>query len=335
MRNEGRWLIVLALITIGLVTVLAAWGWHRLQAAPEIPDGGGEPVEFRVSPGEGFASVSSRLADGGLVVSAARFETLARLLGADRDVQAGTYLFAPGTPPRDLLGDLVAGSVRLLRFTVPEGWRLDQIADEAEGALGIPRELFLAAASDPDRKEVLGSRAENLEGYLFPETYRLPDDVTAGELVDAMTGRFVAVWDSLKGDPPPELDRHDVVTLASIVEAETSRPDERPRIAAVYLNRLERGWKLQADPTVRYALGRFRGRLYYKHLRVDSPYNTYREAGLPPGPIAAPGRAALQAVLQPLSPCDDMYFVASGDGGHVFSRTKQDHDRAKQRARSP
>ena len=333
MRNEGRWLAALAAISIGLIVVVAIVGWVRLHEAPRAPEGPAEPVAFRVEPGEGFAHVARRLEEEGLVVSAQRFEILARIVGLDRDIRSGTFLFTVGTPPRTILDDLVTGKVRLLGFTVPEGWRLDQIAAEAESTLGTPAAEFLAAASDSARRAELGCASTTLEGYLFPETYRFPDGVGAAEVVAAMTDRFVAEWEALEGDPPQELDRHGVVTLASIVEAETSVPEERPRVAAVYLNRLERGMRLQADPTVRYALGRFHGRLYYKHLDVESPYNTYSVYGLPPGAIAAPGRAALQAVLAPLEPCDDLYFVASGDGGHIFSRTKAEHDRAKRVAR--
>jgi UPF0755 protein len=336
MKNEGRWLALLAVVSIGLVVAVAAVGWFRLNEAPSAPAGPVGPVEFRVESGEGFASVARRLEEQGLVVSADRFEILGRLVGADRDIRVGTYLLAVGTPPRDLIGDLVAGNVRITTFTVPEGWRLDQIAAAAESALGIAPEEFLVAAADSELRLTLGCRSETLEGYLFPETYHFTDASTAADVVNAMAGRFDAEWRSLegaKGGLPEGLDRHGVVTLASIVEAETSVSEERPHVAAVYLNRLGLGWRLQADPTVRYAMGRFNGRLYYKHLEIDSPYNTYRYEGLPPGPIAAPGLAAMEAVFDPLEPCDDLFFVASGDGGHIFSRTREEHDRAKRLAR--
>jgi len=335
MRNEGRWLAFLAALTVGLVVAVAAVGWVQIHEAPPVPEGPVTEVEFRVDAGEDFGSVARRLDEAGLVVSAVRFEILARVAGADREIRSGTYAFSPGTPPRRILDDLVAGNERLVAFTVPEGWRLEQIAAEAESALGIPAADFVAAASDSGLRAELGCESATLEGYLFPETYRFPAGAGAQEVVRAMTDRFAREWGALDAAAPPlGLDRHGVVTLASIVEAETSVPGERPRVAAVYLNRLDRGMRLQADPTVRYALGRFRGRLYYKHLDVDSPYNTYQHAGLPPGAIAAPGREALRAVLEPLEPCDDLYFVASGDGGHVFSRTKAEHDRAKELARS-
>jgi len=305
-----------------------------LHEAPPAPSGEAEPVEFRVEAGEGFGRVARRLETAGLAVSERRLRILARLTHSDREIRAGTYLFTPGTAPDRILDDLVEGNVLLRKVTVREGWRLDQIAEEVEQALGIPAQELLEAAADPRRREALGCTAPNLEGYLFPDTYLLPDDATAGDVVDAMTRRLEEVWATLRGAPDELLDRHAVLTLASIVEAETALPEEKPRIAAVYLNRLRKNWKLQADPTVRYGLERFRGRLYYKHLAIDTPYNSYLHAGLPPGPIGAPGRESLQAVLEPLTPCEDFYFVASGEGGHIFSRTREEHVRAKEMARS-
>jgi UPF0755 protein len=324
-------LVVAAAVAGVLVGVAILLGWSALNEAPPAAPAE-EPIAFRVEPGEGFARVARRLEETGLVVSSTRLLILARLTGSDRSIRTGTYEFRRGTPPRDLIDDLVAGRVRLLRFTVPEGWRLMQIAAAAESTLGITAGEFLAAARDSARRAALGCPAESLEGYLFPETYLFADPTTAAEVVDRMTERFEEVWASLHGESPLDLDRHAVVTLASIVEAETPKPDERARVAAVYLNRLARGWRLEADPTVRYGLGHFTGRLYYHHLDVDTPYNTYQRSGLPPGPIGAPGRAALVAVREPLSPCDDFFFVASGDGGHVFSRTKAEHDRARRAA---
>ncbi|MCA9752286.1 MAG: endolytic transglycosylase MltG [Gemmatimonadetes bacterium] len=328
MKGIGVWIAVIA------GAALVAWlGAQALLATPPATPGD-SPVTIRVAKGEGLAPVARRLEEEGLVVSARRFRLLARLTGRDRAIRAGTYEFLPGLDPRDLLARLEEGKVRLLRLTVPEGRRLLDIAKDVESALGVPAEEVIAAASDPARVTGVGARGENLEGYLFPETYFFEDGVSAGDVVDGMVARFEAEWGELADLPQPEgLDRHDVVTLASIVEAETPLADEKPRVAAVYLNRLHRGMRLQADPTVRYGIGRFDGRLYYKHLDIESAYNTYQNQGLPPGPIGSPGRAALRAVLEPLTPCDDLYFVASGNGGHVFSRTKAEHDRAVAEAR--
>ena len=316
---------------LGVGAGLAFLGWRALHEAP--PAGAGGSVDVRIESGEGLRTIAARLEESELVVSASRFRWLARLRGEDRGIHAGTYRFERGASPGTILDDLVTGRVRLERLTIPEGWRLDQIAAEAEKALGVPADSVRVVAASEEWRERLECPAATLEGYLYPETYFFPDGVTAEEVVRAMTDRFLEVWEEVDRDHASDLDRHQAVTLASIIEAETSVDSERTRIAAVYSNRLKEGWRLEADPTVRYALGKFTGRLYYKHLDVESPYNTYRNQGLPPGPIAAPGEASLRAALSPLEPCDDFYFVASRDGGHVFSKTKREHDRAKREFR--
>lgn len=330
--NRTR-LVLLLVAMAGLAAGFALRrGWDVLTEAP--PGGAAVPASsFHVEPGEGLASVAARLEEEGLIVSARRFRILARILRVDRGVKAGTYRLVHGADPRALLDDLVEGRVRALRLTIPEGVRLDRIADEVEETLSIPRDDFLAAAAEPGRLARYGG-VPSLEGYLYPDTYFFHDGVDADTVVEAMLARFEAVWASLEGSPPAGWTRNDVVTLASIVVAETSLAEEKPRVAAVYLNRLRDGWRLEADPTVRYGLERFGGRLYFKHLDIDTPYNTYMHRGLPPGPIAAPGRESLQAVLMPLEPCDDFFFVASGNGGHIFSRTKAEHDQARREVRS-
>jgi uncharacterized YceG family protein len=181
--------------------------------------------------------------------------------------------------PYRLLDDLVNGNALLHRVTIREGWRLDQIAAAVQDSLAIPAPAFLAAARDSARRARVGAPGQDLEGYLFPDTYLFPDGSQPAAVVDAMLDHFEEVWHDLKGKKASKLDRHDVVTLASIVEAETPLPEEKPRVAAVYLNRLEQGWKLQADPTVRYGLGYWVEHLYYKQLEVDTPYNTYLHPG--------------------------------------------------------
>lgn len=320
MKWFAGFVVVLLLAAVG-----AFLGWQALVAAPE---GDGEIVTFRVEPGQGLATVAHGLEREGLVTSARGFRLLARLQGQDRGVHAGTYELARGRDPRDLLADLTEGRVRLRRFTVPEGRRLEQIAVDVERQLGVPTNDFLAAVADSARLRRAAPGAKTLEGFLFPETYLFPDGVTAVEVVDAMLDRFDEVWDAESAPVPEGIDRYGLVTLASIIEAETPVEAEKTRVSAVYWNRLRIGMRLQADPTVRYGIGRFDGRLYYKHLDINTPYNTYMHAGLPPGPIGNPGASALRAARSPLDPCDDFYFVASGDGGHVFSRTKREHDRA-------
>lgn len=346
-----RWGIVFGFLGI-LAFVAVAVGRKFLEAAPPAgtkatgvgaelggeagPDSTTASVRFQVESGESLQRVAYRLEAEGLIVSALRFRMLSRLLGEDRGIQVGTYAFLRGTPPRRILEDLKEGRVVLVKLTIPEGWRIGEIAGEAERVLGISRVDFLKAASAPERLQRLQVPSDTLEGYLFPETYLFPEGVAADEVVDEMLTRFESNWKRVAtgvDSVPLNLDRHQVVVLASIVEAETGVPEERSRIAAVYLNRLRIGWKLQADPTVRYALGKYEGDVLYKDLEVASPYNTYWTMGLPPGPIGAPGLASLQATLSPLTGCDDLYFVASGSGGHVFTKSLGDHERAKQAAK--
>ncbi len=327
--------VLAAATALVLVFGVTAWlGWRAIIEAPPAAGHAATPVEFQVQEGEGLSAVAARLEEHGLVRSALRFKLLARLRGEDRSIRTGTYRLAYGTDPRRILEDLVEGRVRLRRLTLPEGLRLDRIVTEVESALDVPADSLRAALADPERVRALGlPDGSTLEGYLYPDTYFFPDGTPASRVVDALTARFAEVWESLEGNVPEGFDRHGVVTLASVVEAETPLSEEKPRVAAVYRNRLRDGWLLQADPTVRYGIGRFTGRLYYKHLDIDTPYNTYLHRGLPPGPIGSPGQASLQAVLTPMPDCEDFYFVASGTGGHVFSRTKAQHDAAVRKLR--
>jgi UPF0755 protein len=324
------WRVVL--LALVLAAALATGGtWLLLLDAPP-PDGAS--VELTITAGEPFADVAANLRREGLVVSATRARLLARLTGLDRKTRAGTFRILRGTRPLRLLDDLAYGPVVLRRVTVREGWRLAQIAAAVQDSLKIPAQAVLDAAREPTRRARVGTRAADVEGYLFPDTYFFPQGASAGAVVDEMLDHFEEVWRDLPGAAASEIPREDVVTLASIVEAETPLAAEKPRVAAVYLNRLARGWKLQADPTVRYGLAYWEDHLYFKQLEVDTPYNTYLHEGLPPGPIGSPGRDALEAVLAPQRPCDDLYFVASGQGGHVFSRTIEEHDRARRAARA-
>jgi UPF0755 protein len=267
------------------------------------------------------------------------FRAYVSLRGDSRRLRAGEYSLEGPLTLGQIVDLLVRGETARRGVTFPEGKTLTEmaaiLAAEAGSTPGLAAEAFLDAARNPGAIRDLDPRAEDLEGYLFPDTYdlpRLPDDAAA--LVSRMVLRFREVI-------APEQARiaergmtlREVVTLASIVELETAREEERPRIAAVFLNRLKKGMPLQTDPTVIYALrkaGPYDGNIRKKDLDLDSPYNTYRHRGLPPGPIGAPGRGALQAVLYP-APVRDLYFVSRNDGSHVFSETLAEHERAVDR----
>jgi UPF0755 protein len=206
-----------------------------------------------------------------------------------------------------------------------------------EERLGIDPEIFLAAVADSALRAEFDCPGPTLEGYLFPETYAFLPTTGAATIVRTMaaqTKRILAEELARGGPIALELTPHEVLTLASIVEAEARLGSERPRIAAVYLNRLRRRMLLQADPTVQYALGGHRARIFYSDLRIESPYNTYMHPGLPPGPIGNPGRSSVQAVLNPTPGSRELFFVARGDGGHVFTETGEQHMAAVARVRA-
>jgi UPF0755 protein len=268
------------------------------------------------------------LAARGLVRSRSLFRMYARTHGLPGALKSGVYTFRPREPWRSVVATLKRGRGDEIRFTVPEGLMLTEVAEVTRRQVGVPRESLLAAAGAPQRLNELGipDGAQTVEGYLFPTTYVVPVGVHAGDLVRVMTRQFAANWPSawnarLRG---LGMTRHQIVTLASIIQAEVRYAPDGGYVSAVYHNRLKRRMALQADPTVIYAYGRRLRRVYEKHLRVRSPYNTYLNVGLPPGPIGQPGLASLRAALYPAD-APYLYFVARPDGKHVFSVTYREH----------
>ncbi|BAS28445.1 aminodeoxychorismate lyase [Limnochorda pilosa] len=300
----------------------------------------GEPgVLVEIPEGATSREIGRILASGGVIRSALLFQWWSRLEGTDASLKAGHYRLDPSMPLPAVLDQLAAGRVAVARTYIPEGFNLREIAARLASAGIADEQRFLSLASDErlvygsssPLVEAFGSRPiPSLEGYLFPDTYDLPvrDEALA---IRTLVARFLQVAEEMhlaERARAVGMTVHQVVTLASIVEEEAVRDEERPLIAAVFLNRLARDMPLQADPTVKYVMPTPRSRLYYPDLRIDSPYNTYRYRGLPPGPIASPGRASLEAVLQP-AVVDYLYFVADRRGGHVFSRTFTQHVRAR------
>ncbi|MCD4690862.1 endolytic transglycosylase MltG, partial [bacterium] len=244
----------------------------------------------------------------------------------------GAYEFGPRYSELELLLALSHGEVATRRVTIPEGYRIEQIAVLLEGAVELDAVEFVRLAYDPEVVARLGFHAPSLEGYLFPDTYRV--ELAMGEMdaIEMMTWETHRLMDEHAARAESLcLSMHEVLKLASIIEAEALFDRERPRIAAVYHNRLDAGRRLEADPTVRYAKRVYHRKLYYSDLRFDSPYNTYRHSGLPPGPIGSPGAASIRAALHPLSGSDEFFFVANGDGTHSFSRTFSEHVQARER----
>jgi peptidoglycan lytic transglycosylase G len=257
-----------------------------------------------------------------------------------RPIQAGEYYFDQPVTTREVFWKMARGHVYVRTILVPEGWTSFEIAEEIQEQGICDRDQFLAATHETSLISDIAPQAHSLEGFLFPSTYEFTRHNSCEEVVKRMVGNFKAVWDSIKPADlqtlPGGLTPLQIVTLASLVERETPDREERPLVAGVFYNRLHKGVPLQCDPTVQYALA-LEGQLVKdvkpKDLKVDSPYNTYTHAGLPPGPIANPGEASLRAALAP-EVTDYLYFVANDKGGHFFAKTLAEHDRNVKRLRS-
>lgn len=318
----------------GLLVLLAAAALAavlRHEMSP-LPEAGAITVEVRR--GAPMGEVARILEERGAVRDATLFTWLARLQGKAARIRAGRHEIPPGLSAPAVLDLLVEGKTRLARIVVPEGLTAEEAARVVEKQAVFTAAEYLALTKDSTLADSLGVPGPTLEGYLFPETYFVDPDVSAREFVALQTRTFRDLFEPrmkslalAQGFTPREL-----VTLASIVEAEARVPSERSTIASVYRNRLTRGMLLEADPTVQYALGGHRERVLYSDLEVNSPYNTYRNPGLPPGPIDSPGRASLEASLAPDS-TPYLYFFWIGDslGTHNFSATYGEHLRKRAR----
>jgi UPF0755 protein len=311
----------------------AALAWQELLARLDAPHPGiGDTGVFvDVEPGDSIAVIANRLAAAGVVAEAWLFRFAARRSGRDRDLQAGEYFFDAPLSPLAAVAKIADGRVHLRPITFPEGLTLAEMAAIVEqkglGSAGG----FAAAASTTTLIADLDPEATDLEGYLFPETYSLPRHATVDDLVAAMVAQFRAVFDDQLRARAVErgLSVREVVTLASVIQRETGSGAEHGLVSAVFNNRLRIGMPLQSDPTIIFALeraGLYDGNLTRSNMQIDSPYNTYRYGGLPPGPIAAPGRDVLYAALHPAD-ATYLYFVSRNDGTHAFANTLREHNR--------
>ena len=296
----------------------------------------GPQITVTIPRGATFDVAMDSLSARGVVAHPFWFRLWARIKGLRSDLKSGTYAFHEPETWKVIAEALSTGRGALVHWTVPEGLMATEVADLAQSRLGIPRDSFLLAIRDPELKDQLDlpATAPTIEGYLYPTTYLVPAKIGARELARAMVREFLGQWDSswTQALDSEHLSRQAVVTVASIVEAEVRYDPDRPYVAAVYLNRLKRGMRLEADPTVIYAYGRRLKRVFERNLLVRSPYNTYLHAGLPPGPIAQPGHASLEATIHPAD-VPYLYFVAQPDGKHIFSVTYAQHLAAIQKVK--
>ncbi len=316
-------------VGIFLVGFLALGAWTLIALFVPYQNFSAQGVYVDVPRGASSRAIAGLLVREGVVRNRWVFEALCRFR-PQRTLEAGEYFFNRPITALEVFDALANGRVFVLELIVPEGDSMFDIADLVERGGFTTRERFLAAANNPAPIRDLAPEAPTLEGFLFPATYEFPRHPSAEAMVEAMVKRFRQEWATLSAQKTKSADMpvEQVVTLASLVERETPKPAERPLVAGVFVNRLQDRVPLQCDPTVVYALelaGKYSGTLDARSLPFESPYNTYRHTGLPPGPIANPGEASLRAALAPAA-TDYLYFVADTEGGHMFGKTLAEHD---------
>jgi UPF0755 protein len=317
-------LFMMALLVAGFV------GFHFINSRPSQST---EQVVFEVSQGASFQRVADELEKLKLVRNAELLSWYARVRGDDSRIKVGEYSLRRNMTPAEVLTVITSGKSIGRPFTVVEGLNIYEIADLYQQSGFGKSEDFLNFVLDREFvKSLLGEERDSLEGYLFPETYQLTKFTTVKELIQAMVARFNAVYpDVEKQSQIKGLTKHEIVTLASIVEKETGAPEERPRISSIFHNRLQKGMRLQTDPTIIYGMAEQARQTVYKITKADilrpTRYNTYVIKGLPPGPIGNPGREALLAAVQP-EKTNYLFFVSQNDGTHIFSEDYESHNRA-------
>jgi UPF0755 protein len=331
--RQVRKIALLMLVLIVLAAAAAATIYVRTRQPYRGYTGAEQFVD--IPPGSSTRAIGDRLVAAGVVRDSLTYRLSILLSGQARALKAGEYRFDQPLTPLAVIGKIARGEVYSIVVTFPEGLTIAEMAAIVESHGLAPAAAFVAAAQDRTLIRALDPLARDLEGYLFPETYRVSRHVDAAALVRLMVGRFEHVFSpALRRSAESDgLSVHQLVVLASLVEKETARADERPIVAAVYLNRFRIGMALQCDPTIIYALqlaGKYTGNLHRDDLAMDSPYNTYRYAGLPPGPIASPGKASLEATVHPAD-VDYLYFVSRNDGSHEFAATLAEHNRNVQK----
>ena len=325
-------LLLIGSAVLGLLVLVAAYATIQLSNFLHTPVALDETgLDFAIESGTSFRAVSDDLAEQGVISNSRAFRAYARWTGKASAIQAGDYHIEAGTTPIELLEQFTSGDVKLYSFTIIEGWNHYELLHALQ-----ENEVIEATLTDEDWAallEELGASGGHPEGLFLPETYHFPRNTSDREVLrqafDLMQKVLAEEWDQ-RAEELPVSSPYEALILASIIEKETARVDERPRISGVFTRRLNKRMRLQTDPTVIYGIGPgFDGNLTRRDLQTDTPYNTYTRSGLPPTPIAMPGRAAIHAALHPADG-DELYFVATGldDGSHTFSATKDEHDAA-------
>lgn len=311
---------------LSLVLAILVMGFVLFLNRPAEKEGKDQVIIVRE--GMNLKEVAGELYSNNIISSKTPFMLWARIMGYSRKIKSGEYLLSPRITPLKVMEILTRGVIITHAITVPEGFTRKQIAQLLSDKDLVDKKQFLELTDNPDLRKKYGVTGPSLEGYLYPDTYRFGRGLSAGSIIESMVSRFFSVVEPFKesiaksGMTLPE-----VVTLASIVEKETGKDEERPIIASVFLNRLKKRMRLESDPTVIYGINDFNGNLTRKDLTTKTPYNTYVIRGLPPGPIACPGFEAIKAVLFPAD-TRYLFFVSKNDGSHHFSKTLQEHNNA-------
>jgi len=331
--------LVSVVLLLGAAAAVSVWG---LLLRPAVEVASGRPVQVSIPSGASTAEIGELLAREGVVRNANMFRVQTRLLEADGELRAGIYDFTTGMDYEPVIEQLQAGPpIVYVDVTIPEGYVVEQIAERVAENTGISAEEFVTLAKSggvtefPGRPYLESVYQGSLEGYLFPKTYRIKEGTTAREVIEMMLDQFereIAQVD-IGAVEEAGLSLHELVTIASMIEREARVADERPLISSVIHNRLEQGTRLEIDATIEYVLPGNRFRLSNEDLQLESPYNTYRNAGLPPGPIANPGLASLQAAADPAETDYIYYVLTAEDGSHTFAATYEEFLAAKEKSK--
>ncbi len=319
---------VIPLLSIGAISILALL--YLILLWPQ--DNPYEKVKVEIQKGASLTEIATSLKQRRVLNNTRTFQMAVKTLGYETDIPAGKYQLVDANNNYTIIHQLVHGVPILRRVTLLEGWSVDQVATYISARLGTDKQAFLDLCEDPQFLNKHDIPHESLEGFLFPETYYFEEDASPEHIIETIIAEYRSVMTAVHRGRTAELGftELELVTLASIIEGEAIYDSERPTISAVYHNRLNRGMRLQADPTIQYIIPDGPRRLLNRDLRIDSPYNTYKYDGLPPGPINNPGKESLMAALYP-EDNDLLYFVARGDGYHTFSKTQDEHNRAKKK----
>jgi peptidoglycan lytic transglycosylase G len=323
--KKKKLLVGAAVVTLLVVLPLVRFGMFLTRPAG---DGHNERL-VSFAEGTSLRKFARELESSGIISNASLFVIYARIRGADAKAKAGSYQLSDGLTPAEILRRMVAGDVFAYHFTVPEGYSIYQVAELLENQGIFDKGPFLKECTNRSLLDDLNIKGKSVEGYLFPSTYTVPPEMTEAGLIRMMVGKFDKVYAQKFAERAGTLPLSEtaIITIASIIEKEAVIPAERPLIASVFLNRLNRRMPLQSDPTAVYGVRAFTGKVSKRDIMRRSPYNTYLIQGLPPGPIGNPGMAAIEAVIAP-SATSYLYFVARKDGSHAFSRTLEEHNRA-------